>query len=164
MKKQILFLTAIIIVVLTSCKKEKEENEPTPPVPVVTPQTSYTYQYLTKSDAGGASANAIYWVIENDTLHLGECQGTYGSGDYYKSFNFEVGKEYNFKILRGIPPSLTSFELKNEGTIKFIDNNSSTDVYGGQSSVVYTQGTTWTYDINYGQCGSITNQLIVMVP
>jgi len=160
MKKQILFLAVISFAVLISCKKE--ENEPTPSP--TEPQTTYTYQHLNKTDAGGASANAIYWVIDSDTLYLGECQATYSTGDNYKSFNFEVGKEYNFKILRGIPPSLTSFEVKNEGTIKFIDGNSSSDLYGGQSSVEFTQGTTWTYDIVYGQCGSITNQLAVMVP
>lgn len=159
MKKQILFLAVISLVALTSCKKE--DPEPTPPV--ITPQTSYTYQYLTKSGAG-ASTNGIYWVIDGDTLHLGQCYGSYTTGDYYKSFNFEVGNEYDFKILRGIPPSMTSFEVKNEGTIKFIDGNSNTNLYGGQSSVVFTQGATWTYNIMYGQCGSVTNQLAVMVP
>lgn len=158
MKKQILFLAVISFAVLISCKKE--ENEPTPPV--TTPQTSYTFQYLTKSGAN-ASTNGIYWVIDGDTLHLGQCYGVYTTGDYYESFTFEVGKQYDFKILRKLPAS-TIYEVKNEGTIKFIDNNSSTDLYGGQSSVVFTQGAIWTYDIVYGQCGSITNQLQVIVP
>lgn len=148
----------LALAIIGGCKKE--EPQPTPPVSA---QPSYTFQYLTKSGAG-ASSNGIYWVIESDTLHLGQCYGTYTTGDYYKSFNFEVGKEYDFKIIRGIPPASTSFELKNEGTIKFIDGSSTTDLYGGQSSVVFTQGATWTYNIMYGQCGSITNQLAVMVP
>ena len=157
--KKLSLLLFVGALVLSSCKKE--EPEPTPPV--ITPQTYHTQQYLTKSGAG-ASTNGIYWVIDGDTLYLGQCYGVYTTGDYYESFNFEVGKEYDFKILRGIPPASTSFELKNEGTIKFIDGNSSTDLYGGQSSVVFTQGATWTYNIMYGQCGSITNQLAVIVP
>lgn len=127
----------LALAIIGGCKKE--EPQPTPPVSA--PQPSYTFQYLTKSGAG-ASSNGIYWVIESDTLHLGQCYGTYTTGDYYESFNFEVGKEYDFKIIRGIPPASTSFELKNEGTIKFIDGSSSTDLYGGQSSVVFTQGAT----------------------
>lgn len=157
--RKISLLLFVGVLVLSSCQKEEPVPEPTPTTPT---QPSYTLQYLTKSGANAAT-NGIYWVIDGDTMNLGQCYGSYTTGDYYKSFNFEVGTQYDFKILRGIPPAMTSFEVKNEGTIKFIDNNSSTDLYGGQSSVVITQGTTWTYSIIYGQCGSITNQLAVMV-
>lgn len=152
MKKKILFLVVISITVLGSCKKE--ENEPIPPI---IPQQSYTTQELTSSVASN-----LFWVIDGDTLALVNCSPVYYAGDYHASFNFAVGVEYDFKILRGIPPSLTSFELKNEGTIKFIDGNSSTNAYGGVSSVVINQGASWTYNIFYGQCGSIDNQLQVI--
>lgn len=157
--KKISLMICMGVLALSSCKKE-DPVEPTSPT---TTQPSYTYQYLTKTGAGAAT-EGLYWVIDGDTLYLGQCQSTYGTGDYYKSFNFEIGKEYDFKILRGIPPSLTTFQVKNEGTIEFIDGNSSTDLFGGTSSVVINQGATWTYNIVYGQCGSITNQLLVDVP
>ncbi|WP_343785283.1 hypothetical protein [Wandonia haliotis] len=152
-------VAALLIAAIVSCQKE----EPTQPSPPSAPTASYTPQYLTKSGANAAS-NGIYWVIDGDTLHLGQCQNSYTTGDYYESFSFQVGVEYDFQILRGIPPSMSSFEVKNQGTLKFIDGNSNTDAYGGESSLVITQGATWTYDIFYGQCGSITNQLQVIVP
>lgn len=158
--KQSMYLLLFGIIIVSSCKKE----EPAPTTtPISSSQPSYSFQYLTKSGAG-ASSNGIYWVIDGDTLHLGQCYGSYTTGDYHKSFNFQVGVEYYFKILRGIPPAMTTFEVKNEGTIQFIDGNSSTDAYGGVSSLVINEGATWTYDIFYGQCGSITNQLQVIVP
>lgn len=156
--KHLITIALLGTLAFSSCKKE--EPAPTPPP---APTTSYTSQYLTKAGANAAS-NGIFWVIDGDTLYLGQCYGSYTQGDYYESFLFEVGVEYDFKILRGIPPSMANFEVKNIGTIKFIDGNSSTDAYGGVSSVVINQGATWTYDIFYGQCGSIANQLQVMVP
>lgn len=157
MKTKIVIHISLLFAFL-SCKKDT--NSPTSSQPIS--QTNYTYQYLTKSGPG-APTNDINWVIDGDTLSLGQCSGVYTAGDYYKSFNFEVGKEYDFKILRRFPAT-TNYEVKNVGTIKFIDGNGTTDVYGGISSVVITQGVTWTYQIMYAQCGSITNQLSVKVP
>lgn len=159
MKKILITMLCGALLVLVSCKKENIKTT----TPITPAQTTSTLQFITKAGANAAT-NGIYWVIDGDTLYLGQCYGSYTTGDYYESFTFEVGVEYDFQILRGIPPSSTTFEVKNEGTIKFVDGNSSTDAYGGVSSAVINQGATWTYDIFYGQCGSITNQLQVIVP
>lgn len=147
-----------VILSLTACKKkdtttQEPENNPSP--------IAKTFQYLTKGGPG-ADFNGVNWVIEGDTMNLGKCFPAYTQGTYIKSFNFEIGKEYNFKILSNVTSGSV---VKNEGVIKFIDGNSNSSANGGgTSSVVFTEGAAWTYDIYYGQCGSITNQIQVDVP
>ena len=144
----LLFIGALAL--SSSCKKE--EKEPTPPV---IPTQSYTSQVIT------SSVSLLSWVIDGDTLELAPCSPDYSVGEYHASFNFAVGVEYDFKIIKAIIPWTGNYELKNEGTIKFIDGYSNTSAYGGVNSYVINQGATWTYPIFYGQCGSIQNQISV---
>jgi hypothetical protein len=149
--KKILFIALIgLSVFLGACKKK--EPEPTPPI---IPTQSYTSQVIT------SSVSLLSWVIDGDTLELAPCSPDYSVGEYHASFNFAIGVEYDFKIIKAIIPWTGNYELKNEGTIKFIDGYSNTSAYGGVNSYVITQGATWTYPIFYGQCGSIQNQLSV---
>lgn len=141
------------LVLLGACKKE--DKDPTPPV--IIPQISYTNQEITSSES------LLSWVIDGDTLELAPCSPDYSVGEYHASFNFAIGVEYEFKIIKAVIPWTGNYVLKNEGTIKFTDGNSNTSAYGGVNSYVINQGTTWTYTIFYGQCGSIANQLSVQL-